>query len=44
MTTEPEKSEVVDAFSSEHAWMVQCLSLAALALMFYITLVDKAII
>ena len=44
ITTEPEKSEVVDAFSSEHAWMVQCLSLAALALMVYINFVGNAII
>jgi hypothetical protein len=25
-----------DAFSSEHAWMVQCLSLAALGLLTYL--------
>lgn len=41
---EVEKTEVVDAFSSEHAWMVQCLSLAALALMVYINFVGNAII
>jgi hypothetical protein len=31
----PEKS-VNDNFSSEHAWMVQCLSLAALGLLTYL--------
>ena len=32
----PEKSEIDNAFSSEHAWMVQCLSLAALGLLTYL--------
>ena len=36
ITTSPEKSDVVEAFSSEHAWMVQCLSLAALGLLTYL--------
>jgi hypothetical protein len=30
------KSEIDNAFSSEHAWMVQCLSLAALGLLTYL--------
>lgn len=35
ITTAPVASEV-DSFSSEHAWMVQCLSLAALGLLTYL--------
>ena len=35
VVTSPEKSEV-ENFSSEHAWMVQCLSLAALGLLTYL--------
>jgi hypothetical protein len=36
VVTSPEKSEVNEHFSSEHAWMVQCLSLAALGLLTYL--------
>jgi hypothetical protein len=36
ITTSPEKSDVTAAFESEHAWMVQCLSLAALGLLTYL--------
>ncbi|MEY2665441.1 MAG: hypothetical protein RLZZ480_546 [Candidatus Parcubacteria bacterium] len=35
VTTTPEKSPVDATFNSEHAWMVQCLSLAALGLLTY---------
>jgi hypothetical protein len=34
--TSPEKSDVTSAFESEHAWMVQCLSLSALGLLTYL--------
>jgi hypothetical protein len=34
--TSPEKSDVEMTFNSEHAWMVQCLSLAALGLLTYL--------
>ena len=36
ISTAPEMSKVEDHFSSEHAWMVQCLSLAALGLLTYL--------
>jgi hypothetical protein len=35
LTTSPEKSDVDMTFNSEHSWMVQCLSLAALGLVTY---------
>jgi hypothetical protein len=31
----PEKSNANEMFSTEHSWMVQCLSLAALGLVTY---------
>ena len=35
-TVSPEKSGTKDKFASEDAWMVQCLSLAALGFLTYL--------